>query len=259
MQNRRIPLAICVVLAAALGLLTACSSWGFFSPCKAPDDLSPESLLGTWHLAYPSDHWVSDPIEGSLVVTGMTPYLVAPDAPPMALTGCEWLVGLEGRLLGPEQAWERCPLLRGPSYQMEGQEMLTLYEDGTYQQTFVSGAFAYNSPLNRWQFIGDSPDGPKLRMENMKYFAEGVSQANSSVRIVLHPQVVDSLRAQRERESQSGSEMTNLPLVIAYPDDGFIYLYPRLCEGELSLAQMVFRPSDADNQIVANPVFTRRR
>jgi hypothetical protein len=140
---------------------------------------------------------------------------------------------------------------------MEGQETVTLNKDGTYQQSFVSSTYSYTSPLNRWEFISATPDGPKLRMDNMKYFAEGVPQANSSVFIVLHPQVVDSLRVQKYRYSHPRSETKNLVVAVAYPDYGFIYLYPRLCDGKLSLAQMVFRPSDADNQVVTNPVFRR--
>ena len=258
MPNKHAIVSICIILAVGLGLATACSSSGFYGPCEAPDRLLPESLLGTWRLSYPSDHWVSNPIAGSLVVTGTTPYLVASGATPMPLKGCEWLVGLGGRLLGSDRAWERCPLLRGQTYQMEGTETITLNGDGTYLQTFVSSGYTYASPLNHWEFISDSLDGPKLRMDNMKYFAEGVSQANSSVRIVLNPQVVDSLRAQRGRESHTKSGAEKLPVIVAYPDDGFIFLYPRLCKGELSLAQMVFRSSDADNQVVTNPVFSRQ-
>lgn len=250
MPNRRLTLFVFITLAVS-GLLASCSPWGF-GPCQTPGNLLPERLLGTWRLTYPSNHWVSDPVEGSLVVSGTTTFLVAPAATPMSLALCEKIVPIR-----PDVAWERCSLLRERAYQMEGQETVTLNQDGTYQQTFVSSTYSYTSPLYQWEFIGDTPDGPKLRMNNMKYFAEGVPQGNSSVFIVLQPQVVDSLRVQKYRQSHPRSETDNLIVSVAYPDYGFIYLYPRLCDGKLSLAQMVFRPSDADNQVVTNPVFRR--
>jgi hypothetical protein len=200
----------------------------------------------------PPNHWVSDPVEGSLAITGTITYLVAPDATPMSLAECWWLQSM------PDVAWEGCGLLRGEEYPMKGQESITLDDDGTYQQILVSGAYSYTSPANSWELIMDSPDGPKLRMYDMKYFAEGVVQANSHVPITLHPQVVDSLRVQDYREAQGWSKGLVLDVEVVYPEQGYIYLYPRRCAGEFSLVQMVFRPSDADNLVVENPVFQRR-
>lgn len=248
MPNRRVIPFVFFAL-TVFGLLGACSSLGFYAPCKTPGNLIPKQLFGAWRLTYSPDHWVSDPVEGSLVVSGTTTYLVAPAATPMSLAACERIVPLESNV-----AWERCSLLRGRAYQMEGQETIMLNQDGTYRQTFASSTYSYTSPLYRWEFIGDTPDGPKLRMNNMKYFAEGVPQGNSAVFIMLQPQVVDSLRVQKYEQAHP---QENWVISVAYPDDGFIYLYPRLCDGRLSLAQMVFRPSDADNQVVTNPVFRR--
>ena len=68
---------------------------------------------------------------------------------------------------------------------MEGTETLLLREDGTFRHTFRSTDYSYESPKQQWEFISadDEPDGPKLRMEGMKYFAEGITQANSRSRI----------------------------------------------------------------------------
>lgn len=229
-------------------LLSAC----FYGPCKQPARLEQGDLYGEWQLTYPTNHWVSDPVEGSLVVTGTVTYLVAPEATPMSLAECSWV---EFR---PDLAWEGCGLLRREAYPMEGQESITLYDDGTYQQVFVSGAFSYTSPTNKWELILDSPDGPKLQMYDMKYFAEGVAQANSYVPITLHPQVVDRLRVQDYRETQGWDEGLIWDVQVVYPERGYIFLYSRRCAGELSLVQMVFRPSDPDNLVIENPVFQHK-
>ena len=141
---------------------------------------------------------------------------------------------------------------------MEGQETITLYDDETYQQVFVSGAFSYTSSVNKWELILDSPDSPKLRMHDMKYLAEGVAQARSYVPITLQPQVIDRLRVQDYRETQGWSEGLIWDVQVVYPEQGYIFLYPRKCAGKLSLVQMVFRPSDPDNLVVENPVFQHK-
>lgn len=253
MSNRRAVLIVLLSLAAGVGWLASCSWLGFFGPpCQTPKrNLTPESLLGTWRLTYPSDQWVSDPIEGSLVVSGTTTYLIAPEATPMSLTQCE-RVGP----VWPDVAWEECPLLRGSAYRMEGQETVTLNSDGTYQQTFVSSTYSYTSPLQHWEFITDAPDGPKLRMHGMKYFSEGIRQANSSVHITLSPQRADRDRWDKFFKSHSRSETAGLVVGVAYPEAGFIYLYPRKCERELSLVQMGFRVG-SDDWRPNNPVFRR--
>ena len=256
MYNRRAILFVLITLAVGGGLLATCVSRGFYGPfygpCKVPPNLASESLFGTWQLTYPSDYWVSDPAEGSLVVSGTTTYLVAPAASPMSLAQCE-KVGPVRR----EDAWRWCPVLRGPAYRMEGQETVTLNRDGTYQQTFVSSTYSYTSPLNHWGFIGDTPDGPKLRMHGMKYFSEGIRQANSFVHITLSPQRVDLDRLQKYLQAHPPSETTDIVAGVAYPEDGFIYLYPRFCEGKLSLVQMGFRVG-SDDWYPNNPVFHRK-
>jgi hypothetical protein len=139
---------------------------------------------------------------------------------------------------------------------MEGREIVTLNEDGTYQHSFISRTYTYTSPLHRWEFIGDTPDGPKLRMHGMKYFSEGIRQANSFVHITLSPQRADLDRWQKYFQSHSPSETADLVVGVAYPEAGFIYLYPRICEREISLVQMGFRVG-SDDWRPNNPVFRR--
>jgi len=140
---------------------------------------------------------------------------------------------------------------------MEGQETVTLNKDGTYQQSFVSGTYSYTSPLHHWEFIADAPDGPKLRMHSMKYFSEGIQQANSLAHITLSPQRADLDRLQKYLQAHPPSETTDVVAGVAYPEDRFIYLYPRFCEGKLSLVQMGFRVG-SDDWYPNNPVFHRK-
>ena len=254
--RRRTLLCMVITLVVGLGLLASCATLGLYGPCKVPRNLSPESVLGEWSLTYPSDYWVSDPIEGSLVVTGTMPYLIAPGATPMPLEDCWEIVGLDGKLQWQNDAWKSCSTLRGPSYRMEGDETVTLYANGTYQQNFVSSTYSYTSPLNRWEFIANVPDGPKLRMYGMKYFSEGIRQANSFVHITLSPQRADLDRLQKYRQSLPPGETTAIVAGVAYPEDGFIYLYPRNCERRLCLVQMGWRVG-SDDWHPNNPVFSR--
>ena len=227
-------------------LLLACK---LYSPCAIPKRIEKADVIGVWHLTY-AQHYVSNPIEGSLVVSGTTTYLIAPNATPMSLEECE-----KGGRVSLKTAWEQCPLLRSPRYPMEGEERIILFEDGTYQQFFVSGAYSYTSPLNRWELITDTPDGPKLQMQWMKYFAEGIAQANSYINILIGPQMSDQLRVQKYKEATQSYQ--DLKTWVTYPGDGFVYLYPRLCDGKLSLVQMAFKAHDPDNMTVRNPVFKR--
>jgi len=238
---------ICLLIGIAALLGTLLSACKLYSPCAIPKRIEKADVIGMWHLTY-SKHYVSDPIEGSLVISGTTTYLIAPKATPMSLEECE-----KGGRVSPKTAWELCPLLRGPRYPMEGEERIILFEDGTYQQFFISGTYSYTSPLNRWEMITDTPDSPKLQMQGMKYLAEGVAQANSAISIFLNPQVVDALRIQKFNATTDPQHRVR-PW-ITYPDNGFVYLYLRLCDGRLSLVQMVFGPQDPDSMGVRNPVF----
>ena len=250
MKRYSIPTGITIGITVLLcACLCACLSKTLHGPCAVPKNLKESDVLGGWHLTY-SEHYVSDPIEGSLVVSGTTTYLIAPGAIPMSLEGCE----KHGRG-DPRTAWERCPLLRGPDYVQEGEERITLFKDGTYQQRFASGTYSYTSPINRWELITETPDSPKLRMKGMKYFAEGIAQANSAISVQFSPQMSDQLRVQAYKKTTSSQQ--DLGTWVTYPDDGFVYLYPRLCDGQLSLVQMTFGPHDPDNVTVRNPVFKR--
>lgn len=243
--KRILPLAIMVGF-----LLAGCLGITLYGPCAVPKQFEEQDLLGDWKAAY-DEHYVSDPVEGTLVISGTVTYLVAPDATPMSLESCKGPAGV----VWPDVAWERCPILRGESYLMRGEETLMLNENGTYQHSFVSGTYSYTSPINRWELVEDTPDGPKLRMEGMKYFAEGVAQANSMVNIRLRPQMADQMRVQEFL--MASKEVEPFKVVVTYPDDGFIYLYPRLCNGELSLVQMGLHVYDPDDLVVVNPVFRR--
>jgi len=239
-------------------MLTACHGITFHRPCKVPKDLSEQELIGAWQISYSVEPYVvSDPIAGSLVVTGTTPYLVASNSTPMPLDKCEKLVGFGGQI-DEITAWQWCVQLRGEDYLMEGEEMVVLYENGTFQQMFFSDAYSYTSPLLTWELISNTPDGPKLRMNGMKYFAEGNAQANSSIQMILKPQTIDLLRIQEYVESIEPSP-EGLGGGVLYPDFGYIYLYPRMCEDELSLVQMGWRVGDPDNLVTSNPVFQKHR
>ena len=241
-------------------LLSACLGNIFHRPCNVPEGLNEQELIGEWRISYSAEPYVvSDPIEGSLVATRTVPYLVVPNSTPMPLSECALLlIGYNGNIENQDVAWERCSKLRGEDYLMEGKERVVLYEDGTYQQIFSSDAYSYTSPLQSWDLITDTPDGPKLRMNGMKYFAEGIAQANSSIQMILKPQTVDLLRIQEYVESTK-PRPDGLGGGVIYPDFGFIYLYPRMCKDELSLVQMGWRVGDPDNLVTSNPVFRKRQ
>ena len=78
---------------------------------------------------------------------------------------------------------------------------------------------------------------------------------------MLLPQTIDLLRRQKRLESVTESGEPD-PFVQDgkhyYPDSGYVYVYPRLCRGELSLVQMGFQVGDPDNLVVRSPVFQRR-
>lgn len=246
MHNRR---PCCLVVVGLLLDILLSSCFVITPPSIPKGTVEVQDLLGEWHLTYPPDYYVSDPIEGTLVVTGTTTYLVRSNGQPISLAEC-------GLALSAETAWEWkwCPSLHGPEYAMQGEERLTMYADGTYDHTFVSGAFSYVASRNTWALISDAIDGPKLRMEGMKYFSEGIVQASASVQIALSPQEVDQLRIQDWRESHNWAAAD---AYVVYPSDGFLYLYARVNRGKLSLVQMTDRARDPDDLSVTNPVFQR--
>lgn len=137
---------------------------------------------------------------------------------------------------------------------INGREEIVLNKDGTYAQVFVSDEYNYVSTgVKQWELITNTPDSPKIKLYGMKYFAYGIESANNASQLVLDPQTTDSQKNQDAREK--GVNILNTS--ITYPDDGYIYLYPRLCSDQISLLQMVVRPRDPDNLTILNPVFTR--
>jgi hypothetical protein len=44
---------------------------------------------------------------------------------------------------------------------------------------------------------------------------------------------------------------------VVYPEDGYLYLYPRVVDGRLRLLQMVHEVFDLDDQLPLKPVFDR--
>jgi hypothetical protein len=238
------PLLVFVLL-----LVLALSSAGcrLYGPCDWPSGLKVENLIGTWVAVY-SGHYVSDPVEGALQVTGTTTYLINPGATPMPIVGC-------GQP-GPSEAWERCSQLRGPSYPLNGTERVQIHADGTYTHSFTTTSFNYRADPASWNLVVDAPEGPKVVMERMRYFAAGVTWGVGYVPMLLGPQTADGLRGQAAKERLPPGTVS--PMGIMYPTDQKLYLYPRICGGKLSLVQMILGPSDPDNLVVQNPVFTRQ-
>lgn len=234
---------------AILTLFVAIGSAGCerFRPCDLPTGLTKESLFGTWVAVY-DEHWVSDPIEGTLVVTGTKTYLVAPGATPMPIDQCGMFRPGDSRVL--------CRQLRGPDYPLYGIERLRISADGTYTQTFASGSYAYAASPKPWALVLDAPEGPRLLMDHLRYFAAGIAWSASSVPLELGLQTVDHIRLQATQ--LASSQPGWLRVGIVYPSDQKVHLYPRMCGWQLSLVQMRFGPGDPDNLVTADPVFKKQ-
>ncbi len=214
-----------------------------YGPCDVPRRaITTKNIVGEWRAVY-DNQTVSDPVAGELTVISDTLHLVEPDGN---------LIPLEDRRCSatfPEAAWFNCSDLRGDYYALNGEETLKFWENGTYQQIFVSETFTYTSPINQWELITTAGDSPKLKLHDGIYFPAGIVQAFSENDVSLGPQHSDSDLVPR----------TSRPsLLIVYPKDGFTFLSPRICSGELSLTQMIHQRYDADDWTVKNPVFTRR-
>lgn len=135
---------------------------------------------------------------------------------------------------------------------VNGHEELTFFNDGTYIQTFTSGGYKYTSELLAWEMVAGKPDAPKIKLYGMKYFTYGPDNIDAT--LDLGPQMTDRLRNQAERQ-RTGNY--SLGTHVNYPQDGFLFLYPRLCSGQINLLQMVAGPRDPDSQGVVNPVFVQ--
>ncbi len=139
-----------------------------------------------------------------------------------------------------------------PSEKVSGTETLILSEDGTYTQEFRSADFDYDGQGN-WELVTNEGDGPKLAMHGLKYFANGVEYSNKG--LLLSLQMPDGLRY---KETHDRVER-NAKVVVNYPTDDFVYLYPRSCLRKFVLLQMVSGGGDPDDLMVHNPVFTKKK
>jgi hypothetical protein len=139
---------------------------------------------------------------------------------------------------------------------LNGNESIVLDEDGIYVHSFTSNGYAYHDQGNRWELVLDAPDSPKVKMKNMKYFAFGIEQAETQGSFALSAQMADRFRIQDYDKDKSGAQWVSKG--VTYPTDGYIYLYPRLCDGELALVQMMHPRQDTDDMSVQYPVFTRK-
>ena len=138
---------------------------------------------------------------------------------------------------------------------LSGDEAVILNADHTFAHTFQSSEFSYADEGKRWELLLDAPDSPKLKMHGMKYFADGPDQADPRVPYSISPQMPDRFKIQDYNEDHRGDHWIRMG--VTYPTDGFIYLYPRLCDGALSLVQMMDPRQDPDDMTVQNPVFKR--
>lgn len=241
-------LILVLLVLALLGGLKGCSYFGVGGACGVPRVVAQGDILGEWTLDYGRtypQYYVSDPLSGTVIYRNSEPYLLRTD-------GSVQPLDLYCRNKRPEEIWAKCPDLRGQPYPMRGQERITFFKDGTYQQRFASDDYSYVSQVERWELIESSSDGPKLRMHGMKYFAAGVAQAESPHGVELTVQLQDALRI-REREDLT----EDVNAAVIYPDDGFVYLYPRVCLGKLSLVQMAFGQLSTSDFPPTNPVFRR--
>ena len=138
-----------------------------------------------------------------------------------------------------------------PSSRISGVETLTIHADGTYSQLFESAEHNYTGPANQWSLVLDEGDGAKLKMEGLRYYANGLDYVNRPLNLRL--QMADKLDY---KESVPLADQ-KAKIVVNYPEDEFVYLYPRTCRGEFVLLQMVSGGGDPDDLTVHNPVFTK--
>ncbi|MCS6845237.1 MAG: hypothetical protein NZ528_13095 [Caldilineales bacterium] len=135
---------------------------------------------------------------------------------------------------------------------ISGIEEVILQPDGTYTQRFQSPQYSYERSGNRWELINHPSEGQKLVMYDLVYFAQGLKLSQGPLE--LFPQRADFSRYQRLR-FETGIEAEKL--MVNYPADGFVYLYPRYCLGKLQLLQMTSSWGDPDALAPVNPMFSR--
>ena len=233
-----------VLLSCALFVCACGARPGTYASCKTPTNITESDLAGVWQATY-SNHTVSDPLQGSLIISDTKVYFIAPEATPMRLDGCPGVGETDAH-------WTTCWLLHGKDYKMSGKEQLTLNPD-MYEHSFFSGNQTYGPESNSWQLIQGEPDSPKMRLNNLTYFAEGLDFSSRRVPMYLAPQMPDLMNIQSARQTSSQVYES----AVKYPETGYLYLYPRVCSGELVLQQMVFEIQEPDNFSISNPVFHR--
>ena len=138
------------------------------------------------------------------------------------------------------------------SERISGIEVVVLRPDGTYTQRFQSPEFNYERSGNRWELLDQASVGPKLVMHDLVYFAHGLKLTEGPLE--LFPQSADLNRYQKLL-TETGTRAERLE--VDYPDDGFVYLYPRNCLGNLQLLQMTAVRGDPDAVAPDNPMFAR--
>ena len=138
------------------------------------------------------------------------------------------------------------------SAKITGTETLILLSNGTYIQVFDGPGYVQIGPVHEWKLITDEGDGPKLAMTDLRYYANGVEWVDGP--LLLRSQKPDLLRYKQIYPLPSEGQAK---LTVKYPEDGFVYLYPRYCLGKLVLLQMVSGFVDPDDLTVHNPVFSK--
>lgn len=139
-----------------------------------------------------------------------------------------------------------------PSSRISGIETLNIHGDGTYSQHFQSPEYNYTGPANQWSLILNEGDGAKMQMEGLRYFANGLDYMNGPLNLSL--QTPDRLAY---KESVPDMADRTAKITVLYPEEGFVYLFPRSCRGKFVLLQMMSGRGDPDNLTVHNPVFTK--
>ncbi len=129
---------------------------------------------------------------------------------------------------------------------IRGEETVVLGDNGLYTQQFAFPAHSYVGPTAGWSVALDAPAGPRVVLQDFRYFAHGAEQAESPV--LLGPQMVDLLRYKEAGTSDPH-------VFVEYPDQGLAYLYPRICNGRLVLMQMVAGMRDPDDLAPHHPMF----
>ena len=89
-------------------------------------------------------------------------------------------------------------------------------------------------------------------MEDLRYFANGLDYVDGP--LLLRLQMPDSLAYQESLTRIGDGEAKTF---VNYPQDEFVYLYPRSCLGKFVVLQMVSGGGDPDDLAVHNPVFTK--